>query len=259
MKLIKDFIEDTYLPKMPFWLIAIAVVGVVATWVPLAFIAKARTTTSTKPPVHIFQDMDLQPRFDAQSINPIFADQRSMRPNPAGTVSRRAIIGDAHYELGFKVDDAGQPVLVQPDEEGIEATLDFYRGIPDRIDVDDVFVKRGQEQFNIYCSACHGYDGQGNGAVNKRALELVNINSTINQWTPASNIIAVNPQTGNLLYGEEEYADGKLYNTINNGIRNMKGYGQQISVKDRWSIVAYIRALQISQHASEKDLAEQSE
>ncbi|QQE13126.1 cytochrome c [Planctomycetota bacterium] len=257
MKLIKDFIEDMYLPKMPFWLIAIAVLVVVATWVPLAFIAKARTTTSAKPPVHIFQDMDLQPRFDAQAINPIFADQRSMRANPAGTVSRDAVINDDHFTYGYKLDAAGKAVVVGPTEEGGEATLNFYAGFPKRVEVDDVFVKRGQERFDIFCSTCHGYDGQGQGMVNKRALELVNINSTLNQWTPASNILAENPQTGNLLYGEKEYSNGKLYNTITNGIRNMKGYGEQLSVEDRWAIVAYVRALQISQHASEAEIAEQ--
>jgi hypothetical protein len=47
---------------------------------------------------------------------------------------------------------------------------------------------------------------------------------------------------------------GHLYNTIKNGVRNMPPYGSQIPVRDRWAIVLYLRALQRSQHASEKDV-----
>jgi mono/diheme cytochrome c family protein len=49
-------------------------------------------------------------------------------------------------------------------------------------------------------------------------------------------------------------ADGHLYNTIVNGIRNMPGYGTQIPVEDRWAIVAYMRALQRSQNAGVDDV-----
>ena len=53
-----------------------------------------------------------------------------------------------------------------------------------------------------------------------------------------------------------ERPDGHLYNTISNGIRNMPAYGSQISVADRWAIVAYVRALQRSQNATVDDVPE---
>ena len=252
MKLFREFAKSMYLPKMPFWMLAVCLIVVVATWIPLAFIAKARTTETTKPPVNIFQDMDIQPRFEPQSINPIFNDQRAMRYNPEGTVSIRQIINDPHFEYGYEVDTTGKAIL-KKNEAGTLSPV-YYEGYPKRIKVNEVFLNRGRRYFNVYCYPCHGLDGQGNGPVNKRALELVEVNSTLNQWITASNMIAINPQTGQLTYGKLAYPNGELFNTITNGIRNMKGYGEQIPIETRWAIVAYIRALQISQHGIEKPI-----
>jgi mono/diheme cytochrome c family protein len=96
-------------------------------------------------------------------------------------------------------------------------------------------VERGQQRFNIYCAVCHGTDGYGNGPVNNRAVQRQE-----QKWVPAANlhsdVVRSRP-------------DGHIFNTITNGIRNMAGYGSQIPVQDRWAIVAYLRALQLSQHA----------
>jgi mono/diheme cytochrome c family protein len=93
---------------------------------------------------------------------------------------------------------------------------------------------------DIYCSPCHGLAGYGDGMVAKRAEELQE-----GTWTPPSSmhsdLIRVRPA-------------GQLFNTITNGIRNMPAYGQQISVEDRWAIVAYVRALQRSQAATVEDV-----
>jgi mono/diheme cytochrome c family protein len=65
---------------------------------------------------------------------------------------------------------------------------------------------------------------------------------------------------GGLEYGPENYPDGRMFNTITHGIRSMAGYERQISVEDRWAIVMYVRALQLSQHATLADVpAEQRE
>ncbi|WP_432799049.1 c-type cytochrome [Poriferisphaera sp. WC338] len=253
-KLIQNLIEDMYLPRMPFWMIAIIVVSVVASWVPLAFIARGRTVTSKEPAIRIFQDMYVQPRFDAQRVNPIFADQRSMRLNPAGTVSRDQIIGDDHFSLGYETDANGRPELAEPTEAGGPSLPKYYDGYPERVDVDLVFVKRGQNQFATFCTPCHGIDGLGGGAVNERATMLAGLDGSTTTWVAASNLLDLDPTTGQLKYGETAYPNGRLYNTIANGIRNMKGYGDQITVEDRWAIVAYVRALQLSQRATEKDV-----
>lgn len=99
-------------------------------------------------------------------------------------------------------------------------------------------LERGQQQFNIYCSVCHGVNGAGNGLVNRRAQQIL-----ATTWTPPSNIHDVSLRS-------ESYPDGKLYSTITNGIRKMPGYVGQIKAQDRWAIVAYVRALQESRSSS---------
>lgn len=106
----------------------------------------------------------------------------------------------------------------------------------------DAMLKRGQTVFNVYCSVCHGMDGNGNGLVNQRAQLIL-----ATTWTPPSNL---HDQT---LY-QDAYPDGKLFSTISNGIRKMPGYRGQIGVEDRWAIVAYVRALQASQDATIEDV-----
>jgi mono/diheme cytochrome c family protein len=116
----------------------------------------------------------------------------------------------------------------------------FFDGFPKQVKISEVLLKRGQERFNIYCSACHGYDGSGDGAVNERAMQLNELDSTGNKWTKAASLHQDNVRAR---------PNGHLYNTINVGIRNMPSYGAQIPAEDRWAIVAYVRALQLSQNA----------
>ena len=99
-------------------------------------------------------------------------------------------------------------------------------------------LERGQTYFGIYCSVCHGLNGGGNGLVNRRAQKILATN-----WIPPSKL---NQPT----LAQDVYPDGKLFNTISNGIRKMPGYAAQITTRDRWAIVAYVRALQQSQNAS---------
>ncbi|MCM2370855.1 quinol:electron acceptor oxidoreductase subunit ActD [Aporhodopirellula aestuarii] len=108
--------------------------------------------------------------------------------------------------------------------------------------VDAEVLARGQQQFNIYCSVCHGMNGRGNGLVNQRAQQIL-----ATTWTPPSSL---HDQT---LY-QDAYPDGKLFSTISNGVRKMPGYAAQIRAKDRWAIVSYVRALQASQNATLDDV-----
>ncbi len=100
----------------------------------------------------------------------------------------------------------------------------------------------GKQKFEIYCAVCHGNDGGGNGLVNRRAQRIL-----ATAWVQPSSMHQ------DTLYAEQ-YPDGKLFNTITNGIRKMPGYQSQISTHDRWAIVAYVRALQTSQNAKLDDL-----
>ena len=91
---------DLRLPQPPFFLIAAFIVVVILTWVPLVLIAKSRVTPSKKPRIHLFQDMDHQPRYGAQQTNTTFPDRRAMRPRVPGTVARGSLETDDHYYRG---------------------------------------------------------------------------------------------------------------------------------------------------------------
>jgi mono/diheme cytochrome c family protein len=226
------------LPRPPFWMISLALVFTVATWLPLAIIARARVSITTGARIQIMQDMGIQPKFREQMTNPLFADDRAMRMKIPGTVARGSLQEDDNYYRGF----------VRRNDGNGKWTVVFATGLPHEVtDGKDpaVILKRGQERFNIYCYVCHGYDGSGRGPVNQRAMELKAIDTDAKHpigvnWTPAAQLFA--PQ-----YVPEKYPDGKIFNTITNGIRSMPAYGPQIPVNDRWAIVAYVRAIQLSQ------------
>ena len=94
-------------------------------------------------------------------------------------------------------------------------------------------LARGQQRFNIYCTPCHGRLGDGQGMVVQRGLRQ-----------------AASYHQDRL----REEKVGYFYDVITNGFGAMQGYAEQIPVRDRWLIVAYVRTLQLSQHASVEDV-----
>jgi len=94
-------------------------------------------------------------------------------------------------------------------------------------------LARGQQRFGIYCTPCHGQLGDGNGMVVQRGLRQAASfhQDRLRQETP-----------------------GYFFDVITNGFGAMPDYATQIPVRDRWLIVAYVRALQLSQHASVADV-----
>jgi mono/diheme cytochrome c family protein len=100
--------------------------------------------------------------------------------------------------------------------------------------VTDVVMKRGQQRFTIYCTPCHGQTGLGDGITKKIGAMAVVAN------LHDKRIV--------------ELTDGELFNIASNGKGVMQGYAPQISVEDRWAIVAYLRALQLSRLATAEDL-----
>ena len=100
--------------------------------------------------------------------------------------------------------------------------------------VDETVVNRGQERYNIYCSPCHDKTGSGNGMVIQRGFK---------RQPPSYHIDRL------------RQADvGYFFDVITNGFGAMPDYKAQIAPRDRWAIVAYIRALQLSQHAAASDV-----
>lgn len=204
---------------MPRWILLSGMIAVALSWIPLALALRARTVRSSKPPLHVVTDMDNQPSFRTQKRNMLFADRRAMRPQVANTVGRGQLNDDPRIVTGKTGDD-------------------WVTALP--VPMDASLLERGRESYTIYCSPCHGHAGYGDGAVAKRADALQE-----GTWTPPSSfhtdLIRSRP-------------DGHLFNTITNGIRSMPAYGPQIPVDDRWAVVAYVRALQRSQHAGIDDV-----
>ena len=198
----------------------------VAAMIPPTIVARARAVRSAKTRIHFVQDMDNQPKFRAQHANPLFADGRAMRPPVAGTVARGQLDTDEHFHGGIA--------------NGAWATT-FPAQTPLTLNL----VKRGRERFNIYCRPCHGAAGHGDGMVNKRAMELVNLAVNGTTWVQPKSLHESQIR---------EQPVGQVFNTITNGVRNMAGYQSQIPVADRWAIVAFVKALQRSQNARVQDV-----
>jgi mono/diheme cytochrome c family protein len=99
--------------------------------------------------------------------------------------------------------------------------------------VDGRVMARGRERYNIYCSPCHGQTGQGDGMVVRRGFRR--------------------PPT----FHQDRLRDapiGHVYDVITNGFGAMPDYASEIKVEDRWAVIAYVRALQLSEHATLADV-----
>ena len=106
---------------------------------------------------------------------------------------------------------------------------------PFEITADILF--RGQERFTIFCTPCHDQVGSGNGMAVRRGFR---------RGPPSFHIDRL-----------REAPPGHFYDVISNGFGAMNDYAAEIKPRDRWAIVAYIRALQFSQTANIQDLAAQ--
>jgi mono/diheme cytochrome c family protein len=174
-----------------------------------------RGETSANPPIALFQNMWFQPRYAAQAYSAFFADKRTMRPPVEGTVAREMEIspsvGDGRTADGLGFVDTIPAAVVQ------------------RVGDMQQLIAHGQNRYGIYCTPCHDGLGNGKGMVINRAQ-----NQAFQPPSFHDDRIRKMP-------------DGQLYQTITYGYNNMPPYGPQLPVDDRWSIVAYVRALQLSQ------------
>lgn len=194
--------------------------------IPMGMVYKSRSAGKrTSPRIQVVYDMDQQFSFKAQQENPFFADGMAMRGQVEGTVARGMLQDNPVFFTGTTDGDT-----MWVDTSPVEVTHEL--------------LNRGQERFNIFCAPCHGLSGNGNGPVNISATALAE-----GTWTPPTDLAT---QT------VADQLDGKIYNTIKNGIRNMPAYGPQISPEDRWAIVAYVRAIQASRGADIGDLSEEA-
>jgi len=172
---------------------------------------------SGEPPVVGIRNMYNQPRYDSQERQPFFADQRSMRPGVEGTVSRE-MERSLTWATGRAADEG---YLLEVPPKLIAASGG-----------NGAFVKRGRDRYDIYCAPCHSYSGDGKGMVSRRAAQL-----------GAAGLVAPTFHDDRLRH----VPDGQIFATITNGVRNMPSYAHNLPVDDRWAIVQYVRALQLSQ------------
>ena len=181
-----------------------------------------------QPPFELFPDMDRQAKLRPQEPNHFFANGVSSQLPPAGTIARSQPIETVSGEV-YLFEDS-------PVNTGhIAGTTNFVETNP--LIVDEALLKRGRERFDIYCSPCHGRTADGNGITKK---------------------IGVMPAVANLHDKRiVEMADGEIFNTISNGKGLMGAYGPLIPTEDRWAVIAYLRALQLSWLETTNDLPPQ--
>ena len=120
----------------------------------------------------------------------------------------------------------GDPAL----ETG-KAGTSFVAAVP--VPIDLPLLKRGAQRYGIYCAPCHGRVGRGDGIVVRRGY----------RQPPSFHIDRLRAQPA-----------GYIFDVMTAGFGAMPDYAAQVSVPDRWAIVAYVRALQLSQNATVADV-----
>jgi mono/diheme cytochrome c family protein len=181
---------------------------------------------SRKPPLEIFSDMDRQAKLmRPQKPFDFFSNGVSSQLPPDGTIARSTpvqTLNGAVYEFEDSPVNTGK----------ISGTTNFIETNPLRVDA--ALLAVGRQRFDIYCAPCHGQLGDGNGITKK---------------------IGDMPAVANLHDKRiVEMPDGEIFNTITHGKGLMGAYGPLVQTKDRWAIVAYLRALQLSQLGTADEL-----
>ncbi|XZE36807.1 quinol:electron acceptor oxidoreductase subunit ActD [Pirellulaceae bacterium SH501] len=272
---LEEVMEDSSPAALPkaVWLGALLLV--LTGLIPAMIVLNMRAGYSTKPRFHVFFDMDFQPKKKAQQTTTIFADGRSMRPQVGGTIARGQLDEADSFYLGYDpaklaateaAGSAAKLVSLQDGAKPADGTVPADGAVPpvpaagatppaaaagapnlnlpwlDKlpIEANDANMKLGQTKFQIYCAACHGYTGYGDGLVHKRADALAQ-----GFWIPPSSMhidrIRAQPV-------------GQIFHTITKGQGKMPGYAASLTPKERWAIALYVKALQKSRNASIDDI-----
>ena len=184
------------------------------------------------------QDMQDQPKMKPYRGTTFFADKLSTRQPIEGTVARGFLRTDTEFFTGKKSRTTagagtqsiqGQQTQQQGQQQAAVPGQD--NSFPDDIDyfpipITEEVVERGRTRYDIFCSACHGFTGNGDGMIVRRGFRrAASFNDDRLRQAPV----------------------GHFFDAITNGWGAMPSYASQVAVQDRWAIVAYIRALQESQ------------
>jgi len=163
------------------------------------------------------QDMHDQPKVIPQRGSEMFADHRGARPQVLDTVARGQLHEDSYFYTG----------VIQ----GANGYKEEQNLMPFPVTLE--VLKRGQERFNIYCTPCHSRVGNGLGEIVQRGYKpAANLHDQVRLSQPISHYFYV----------------------MTHGYGAMPDYAAQLTPEDRWAVAAYIRALQLSQAATQADV-----
>ena len=274
---LNEVTEDSTPSELPRWILLGALLIMLAGLIPAAIVLNMRASFSDLPRWHVFFDMDFQPKKKPQQTTTIFKDGRTMRPQVPGTISRGQLDQQDPFYLGYDpmkvtsfdtekkiyvstVDSVANVAAlnsnpsgsVQPPAgapatgtatagtpaSGATPVLPFLEKLP--IEANEANIKLGKTKYEIYCSACHGYSGYGDGLVSKRAASLAQ-----DTWAPPSSLH---------LDRIQKQPVGQIFHTISKGQGKMASYASSITPQERWSIVLYVRAVQRSRNANIDDV-----
>jgi mono/diheme cytochrome c family protein len=154
----------------------------------------------------ILQRMEVQEKYQAYAANDLFADGRSMRTPPEGTVPRERMVGHPFITTGEIAD--GGPVVEVP------------------VPITAELLKRGRHRYEIVCSNCHGLVGNGDSMV---------ADNMATRLPPSLVVLTDKPA-------------GFFYKAISQGYGLMPSFAGEIPMDERWAVVAYLKALQLSQN-----------
>lgn len=180
------------------------------------------------------RDMQDQPKIKPLRGSKFFSDGLGSRQPIEGTIPRGYLRENSEFYTGKKsgaATAAAAPVQQQTAGASSQTAAAQQSSFPDDvvefpIPVTKEVVLRGQERYNIFCSACHGMTGNGDGMIVRRGFRrAASFNDDRLRQAPV----------------------GHFFDAMTNGWGAMPSYAPQIPVQDRWAIVAYIRALQASQ------------
>jgi mono/diheme cytochrome c family protein len=172
------------------------------------------------------QDMHDQPKFIPLRSSEFYSDRRSARYPVPGTipqlddksVDKEQLDPNSYFLTGKHGNTYGNELPAGTDSRTVAAVL-----------------ARGQERYTIYCTPCHSELGDGNGMIVQRGYKR----------PPSFHVQRL-----------KNAPLGWFYDVISNGFGGMPDYAAQVKPADRWAIAAYIRALQLSQSATEADVAQ---
>jgi mono/diheme cytochrome c family protein len=181
-----------------------------------------------KPPLYIIPDMERQPKLRPQKPNGFFANGLSSQPHVAGTIARATPLQTSTGPV--------YPYEEAPVNTGRVAGSTNYVEI-NPLPITASLLKRGQQRFTINCSPCHGQLGDGNGITKK--VGAMGVVANLHD----KRIVTM--------------ADGELFHVITEGRNLMGAYGPNVTVEDRWAIIAYLRAVQLSWLGTIDDLPEE--